>query len=81
MKQIMSFNQEMEKKNTFIYMEKTRNQMRKKINKPNAKKKVRIAENMLPIIAETTKLQTSLTLSTKFPKEHKEDMEKRDGYG
>lgn len=37
---------------------------------PIAKKKVKIAENKLPIIAETANLQYSLTLSTKFPKEN-----------
>lgn len=54
---------------------------KEEINKPSAKKKVRIAENTLPIIAETTKLKTSLTFSTRFPKEHNEDIEKRDGQG
>jgi hypothetical protein len=70
-----------EKKNFHLHGKNKKPNEKEEINKPNAKKKVKIAENMLPIIAETTKLQTSLTLSTKFPKEHNEDMEKRDGYG
>lgn len=51
-------------------------------DKPNAKKKVKIAEKMFPRIAETAKLQISLTLSTKFPNEEEDDEEeeeKRDG--
>ena len=42
---------------------------------------MKIAENMLPMIAETARLQSSLTFSTKFPKEDNEDIEKRDGHG
>lgn len=49
-----------------------KNQKKKKICRysPIAKKKVKIAENKLPIIEETANLQYSLTLSTKFPKEN-----------
>jgi len=36
---------------------------------PNAKQKVKIAENMFPMMAETKRVPTLLTLSTKFPKE------------
>ena len=36
---------------------------------PNAKQKVKIAENMFPIIAETARLLICLALSTKFPTE------------
>lgn len=44
----------------------------------NAKKKVKIAEKMFPIMADTAKWQASLTLSMKFPNEDEEDEEKRD---
>lgn len=49
-------------------------------NQPNAKKKVKIAEKMLPRMAETTKVKKSLTLLKKFPNKEKEEIEKRDGY-
>ena len=49
-------------------------------NQPKAKKKVKIAEQMFPMMAETAKLQKSLTFSMKSPNEENEDIEKRDGY-
>lgn len=49
-------------------------------NKPNAKKKVKMAEKMLPMMAETAKLQASFTLSTKSPKKGNGDIAKRERY-
>uniref|UniRef100_A0A2P2KQE9 NEP1-interacting protein 1 n=1 Tax=Rhizophora mucronata TaxID=61149 RepID=A0A2P2KQE9_RHIMU len=45
-----------------------------------AKKKVKIADRTFPMMAEKAKLQASLTLSTKFPKEGNEEMENRNGH-
>ena len=53
---------------------------KKKKNQPNAKKKVKIAEKIFPIIAETAKWHASLTLSTKFPKKDDEEGARWDGY-
>lgn len=51
---------------------------------PNAKKKVKIAENTFPITMETAELMKSLTLKTKFLNENEEtsddDCIKWDGY-
>jgi len=49
---------------------------RERRTEPNAKQKVKIAEKMFPMTAETARVPSCLTLSTRFPSE-----EERKGHG
>jgi len=51
---------------------------RERRSEPNAKQKVKIAEKMFPMTAETARVPSCLTLSTRFPSE---DERKGQGFG